>query len=140
MKFSLLICFSFLSISSLLASSPDSTRAVNVGDSIFISACPSKGFKYIEFYQKTRFVDPNATYNKETGDDFYEYFFGEGDFDSKVLPCEYANKQFRIISIRVLVDKNTGQDRPVMFLDLGLNKVAWVELNGAVAAMEVYLQ
>ncbi|MEZ4804311.1 MAG: hypothetical protein R2852_02160 [Bacteroidia bacterium] len=74
-------------------------------------------------------MNPNATYNKTTGEDFYEYFFLDGDFDVKSLPCKYANKKYRIISLRTLMDKNTGADRPVMFLDLGENTVAWVELN-----------
>ncbi len=118
----------------------DSSRMVQVGDSVFISACPVKGFMYIQFYQKTRFPNPAATYDKTTGDDFYEYFFLDGDFDVKPLPCSWAGKKYRIISIRTLVDKATGADRPVMFLELAPNTVAWVELNGAVEALEVYLE
>jgi len=137
----LLTLLLFLSFSSpLFSEDKDTTRTVFVGDTVLISECPKAGFKFIQYYQKTRFVNPNATYNKETGEDFYEYFFGDGDFDVKVLPCEYGSKGYRIISIRTLVDKNTGADRPVMFLDLGLNTVAWVELNGAVDAMEIYLE
>lgn len=132
--FSLMFCLN------ATASSSDSTRTVNVGDSVFIGTCPTKGFQHIQYYQKTRFTNPNATYNKTTGEDFYEYFFSEGDFDAKYLPCEYGGKKYRIISIRTLVDKNTGADRNVMFLELGLNTVAWVELPAAMEAWEVYVE
>lgn len=118
----------------------DSTRNVNVGDSVYISACPAKGFLYIQYYRKTRFPNPNASYNKATGEDFYEYFFTDGDFDAKYLPCEYGGKKYKIISIRTLLDKNTGSDITVMFLELGLNTVAWVALPQAVDAMEIYIE
>ncbi|MDP2175760.1 MAG: hypothetical protein Q8K70_07620 [Bacteroidota bacterium] len=135
--FTLLFSISFFNVD---AKSTDSTRRVDVGDSVFISNCLNNTYKHIQFYRKTRFPNPQATYNKTTGDDFYEYFFLDGDFDVKTLPCEYGNQKYRIISIRVFADKKTGQDRPVMFLDLGLNTVAWVELNGAVESLEIYLQ
>ncbi len=122
------------------ANTADSSRSVQVGDSVMISVCPAKGYTYLQYYQKTRFTNINATYNKTTGEDFYEYFFLDGDFDAKALPCSYGGKKYRIISIRTMVDKNTGADRPVMFLDLGPNTVAWVELNGAVEAVEVFLE
>ncbi len=124
----------------LKANTADSSRSVQVGDSVMISVCPAKGYVYLQYYQKTRFPNINSTYNKTTGEDFYEYFFLDGDFDAKALPCSYGGKKYRIISIRTLVDKNTGADRPVMFLDLGANTVAWVELNGAVEAVEVFLE
>ncbi|MCC6818122.1 MAG: hypothetical protein IT245_04460 [Bacteroidia bacterium] len=122
------------------AATNDSTRTVSIGDSVFISACPAKGFQHIQYYKKTRFPNPNASYDKTTGDDFYEYFFTDGDFDAKYLPCEFGGKKYRIISIRTLLDKNTGAERTVMFLDLGLNTVAWVELPNAVDVSEIYLE
>lgn len=122
------------------AQTQDSSRSVDVGDSVNISVCPGGGFKYIQYYKKTRFPNPNATYNKTTGEDFYEYFFSDGDFDAKYLPCEFGGKKYRIISIRTLLDKNTGKDMTVMFLDLGLNTVAWVALPMAVDALEIYLE
>ncbi len=122
------------------ANPADSSRSVQVGDSVMVSLCPTKGYIYLQYYQKTRFPNTNATYNKTSGEDFYEYFFLDGDFDAKALPCSYGNKKYRIISFRTLVDKNTGADRPIMFLDLGPNTVAWVELNGAVEAVEVFLE
>lgn len=142
MKNLLLFCFLLTGLTKASAATADSTRTANVGDSVFIAPCTQtlKNFAYIQYYQKNRFSDPNATYNKETGEDFYEYFFSEGDFDVRYLPCSYSGKKYRIISIRVLVDKNTGKDRPVMFLDLGPNTVAWVELNGAVESMEIYFE
>ena len=122
------------------ANTADSSRSVQVGDSVMVSICPAKGYVYLQYYQKTRFTNINASYNKTTGEDFYEYFFLDGDFDAKALPCSFGNKKYRIISFRTLVDKNTGADRPVMFLELGPNTVAWVELNGAVDAVEVFLE
>jgi hypothetical protein len=122
------------------ANTADSSRSVQVGDSVVVSACPTKGYVYLQYYQKTRFPSVTSTYNKTTGEDFYEYFFLDGDFDAKPLPCSYGNKKYRIIGFRTLVDKNTGADRPVMFLDLGPNTVLWVELNGAVESVEVFLE
>ena len=140
MRIFILSSILFFSVSLVTANTNDSTRAVQVGDSVFIAACPSGGFNYIQFYQKTRFTNPAATYDKTTGDDFYEYFFLDGDFDVKPLPCNYGSKKYRIVSIRTLVDKTTGADRPVMFLELAPNTIAWVELNGAVEALEIYLE
>ncbi len=140
MKHLLLIVSTLFCVQFSQANTADSSRSVQVGDSAMVSACPVKGYVYLQYYQKTRFTNVNATYNKTTGEDFYEYFFLDGDFDAKALPCSYGNKKYRILSIRTLVDKNTGADRPVMFLDLGLNTVAWVELNGAVEAVEVFLE
>lgn len=140
MRLKLLIFILFSGLYEARAESHDSTRTVAAGDSVFISACPAKGFAYIQFYQKTRFPNPGATYNRETGEDFYEYFFLDGDFDARPLPCAYGGKKYRIIGLRTLVDKKTGADRPVMFLELGTNTVAWVELSGAVESMEVYIE
>lgn len=140
MRTTLFIALSILSIQLISAQTADSSRTVNVGDSVFISSCPAKGYQYIQYYLKTRFPNPNASYDKTTGDDFYEYFFLDGDFDVKPLPCTYSGKKYRILSIRTLVDKETGADRPVMFLELGPNCVAWVELNGAVDALEIYIE
>lgn len=138
----ILIIFSIIltQSNSLFAKTMDSTKALLVGDTVTISPCPQNGFKHIQYYKKTRFPNPNATYNKETGDDFYEYFFLDGDFDVKILPCEYGNKKYKILSLRVFVDKNTGQDRRVMFLELEKNTVAWVELDLAVENWEVYIE
>lgn len=137
MKLSLLV-LCLVSSSALIASNQDSTKTVQVNDSITIGECPKSGYVFVQYYQKTRFPNPDAQYNHATGDDFYEYFFLDGDFDVKPLPCNYANKAYRIISIRTLVDKKTGADRPVMFLELGSNTVAWVELNGAVENLEIF--
>ncbi len=117
----------------------DSTRTLMVGDSINIAVCPSGGFKHIQLYTKTRFPSDGATtYNKETGDDFYEYFFTTGDFDVKMLPCIYGNKKYKITSIRVFADKKTGADRPVLFIEVDSKTVIWVE-QSAVLALEVYV-
>jgi len=140
MKATLLFSFFMMLITCIKAETKDSSRTVQVGDSVFLAACPAKGFKYIQYYRKTRFPNANASYNKATGDDFYEFFFLDGDFDAKVLPCEYAGKKFRIISIKTMMDKKTGVDRHVMFLDLGPDTVAWVELDGAVGEMEIYIE
>ncbi len=122
------------------ANTNDSSRLVNVGDSVKIKICPQNGYQHIQYFRKTRFTNINATYNKVTGDDFYEFFFLEGDFDAKALPCNFGDKKYKILSFKTFVDKITGADRPVMFLDLGPNTVAWVELNGAVANLEIYLE
>jgi hypothetical protein len=134
-----LLCFSLIVMTGY-AETNDSTRMVQANDSVFIGLCPAKGFKYIQYYRKTRFPPSNATYDKPTGDGFYEFFFTDGDFDVKILPCEYAGKKFRIIGLRTLMDKKTGADRHVMFLDLGPETVAWIELDGAVSEMEIYLE
>ena len=139
MKHLIMIFSTLFWVPFLQANTADSSRSVQVGDSVMLSTCPAKGYVYLQYYQKTRFTNINSNYNKLTGEDFYEYFFLDGDFDAKALPCSYGNKKYRILSIRTLVDKNTGADRPVMFLDLGLNTVAWVELSGAVDALEVFL-
>jgi hypothetical protein len=142
MKYPILFLFCF-NLSQLFAGpAADSTRALQVGDSVILGECPqnAKFYKYIQSYKKTRFPNPGATYNKQTGEDFYEYFFLDGDYDVKFLTCDYALKKYKVVSLRVFVDKNTGADRNVMFLDLGQNTVAWVELEGAAAAMEVYVE
>ena len=54
------------------SSTTDSTRTVMVGDSVYINQCKNNNYLYIQYYRKTRIVDLNATYNKETGDDFFE--------------------------------------------------------------------
>lgn len=126
--------------SNSFANTNDSTRLVNVGDSVKIKICPQKGYQHIQYFRKTRFTNINATYDKVTGDDFYEFFFLEGDFDAKELPCSFGDKKYKILSFKTFMDKTTGADRPVMFLELGPNTVAWVELNGAVANLEIYLE
>ncbi len=124
----------------LFSETKDSTKTLMVGDSVNIGACTPTGFKYIQLYKKTRTTNANGSYNKQTGEDFYEYFFNEGDFDVLTLPCEFALKKYRIISLRILEDKNTKADRRVMFLDLGNNLVAWVELDPAVENWEIYIE
>lgn len=125
---------------SAYASSNDSLKPIQVGDSVIIGNCTSPGYKFLQYYKKTRIPEPNATYNKQTGEDFYEFFFSNGDFDVKQLTCEYALKKYRVVCLKIFADKKTGAERPVMFLEIGQNTVAWVELEGAVASMEVYTE
>jgi hypothetical protein len=132
----ILILFSALSY----AGTNDSLRPIQVGDSVVLGNCSAPGYKYLQYYRKTRFPEPNATYNKQTGEDFYDYFFSNGDFDVKQLTCEYALKKYRVVCLKVFADKKTGAERPVMFLEIGPNTVVWVELEGAVASMEVYIE
>lgn len=140
MKYFLLLLCIVLAKPELKAQAKDSVRPLQVGDTVVIGTCPGKSFKFIQYYKKTLVPNPAATYNKETGEDFYEYFFLDGEYDVMMLPCSYAGGRYRVLSMRVFADKNTGADRNVVFLDIGLNTVAWVEFDGAVANWEIYVE
>jgi len=112
-----------------------------VGDSLVLNRCSNKdiGFLHIDIVVKTRWVNRGLTYNKETGEGFYDYFFNEGDFDSKRLPCSYAGRKFRIANIQQY-NNDDGSTRTVIIGQIdNEHTVLWIELDKAIQDKEIVL-
>jgi len=116
-------------------------KNVDVGDFVVFGKCTGKNqYKFIDKYKKSRVVDTAATYDTASGEGFYAYFFSEGDFDPSKLPGTYKGKQFKIISLEVFTDKNTKEDRRVLFIKLeDKNAIAWVEFDKAIESGELII-
>ena len=109
-----------------------------IGDSLTLGPCTGeKEFSSIDLMIKTRWPRQDLTYNKETGEGFYNWFFN-GDIDSGRLPCKYSGQKFRIASIHQY-DKEGGGIRTVVFGQVSADEavVLWIEIDDAVANGEV---
>lgn len=114
---------------------------VKVGDSLTLGKCSSAefGFLHIDKVVKTRWVDRGLTYDSVTGEGFYNYFFNEGDVDSRRLPCEYAGRKFRIASMSYH-KKDDGGKRLVIIGQIDDKRtVLWIEVDAAIKAKELTL-
>lgn len=116
-------------------------KTVDVGDFVVFGKYTGKNqYKFIDKYKKSRVVDTSITYDTISGEGFYSYFFSEGDFDPSKLPGTYKGKQFKIISLEVFKDKNTKEDRRVLFIQLEeKNTIAWVEFDKAIESGELII-
>lgn len=114
---------------------------LQIGDTIqFKTSCDSGAFNFIDLYTKTRYLDSVLRYDTSTGTGFYNSFFFDGDISAERLPCSYHNQKFTITSVQTFVDKNTGEDRLVVFVLLEKwNKVAWLEFIDAYESGEAQI-
>lgn len=111
---------------------------LTVGDSLTLGPCTGENFEYahIDILIKTRFPDSTATYNKETGEGFYKWYF-TGDIDSRRLPCSFQRMKFRIAAIHNYPQPD-GSTRTVVFGQfIDDATVLWIEINDAVKSGEV---
>mgnify|MGYP001062155988 CR=1 FL=1 len=121
----------------------DTTKqlVLEIGDTLtFKTNCNNGTFRFIDLYTKTRYTDSILNFNYFTGEGFHNAFFGSGDFDAKRLPCSYNGQKFTIISTQNFADKNTGEQRFIVFVMLeDWRKVAWIEFIEAYEAGEIVL-
>lgn len=115
---------------------------IEVGDTLLISTCKkgAKSFESMDLFVKTRIIDTSLTFNYETGDDFYDWYFGTGgDFDSRRLPCTFGGRKFRVMALNEFPNDD-GTNRMVILGQLDNERtVIWVELNKAVELRELIL-
>lgn len=111
---------------------------LTVGDSLTLGPCTGENFQYanIDILVKTRFPNPDATYNKETGEGFYNWYF-TGDIDSKRLNCTYQKMKFRIAAIHTYPNENGSTRTVVLGQFINEATVLWVEINDAIKTGEV---
>ncbi len=124
----------------LISSEKIQAQAIDlvVGDSLYLGFCTGDSVEYahIDVLVKTRFPHPEATYNRETGEGFYSWFFN-GDIDSRRLPCTFLGMKFRIAAIHTYPNED-GSTRTVVFGQI-LNEatVLWIEIAPALESREV---
>jgi hypothetical protein len=106
-------------------------KELTIGDTLYFHDCNGLNYEYIDLYLKTRWEDTSLTYNLNSGDGFYEYFFSKGDFDVARMPCSYKG-DFAVISAAQQVPRNDGTTRLVVLAVLEKDKkVAWLEIEKA---------
>jgi len=110
---------------------------LNIGDSLILSKCPGEAsFTHIDLMIKTRWPNPDATFDSVSGAGFYNWFF-DGDIDSKRLPCSYQGMKFRIASVHQYPNDD-GTTRTVVFGQLiDRSTVLWIEIQPAIESGEV---
>jgi hypothetical protein len=115
---------------------------LKIGDTlVFLHAKDENSYRFMDIFVKTRFVNDNTTYDKQTGEGFYDYFFMSGDFDMQRLPKSYKDKTCRIVSFREMQDKD--KSKPPRMVAFGLiddRTVVWIELDNALQSGEIGLQ
>jgi|GEM_PF-658234 len=137
------VVFSYSATIKAQTQDTDTTKqlVLEIGDTLtFKTYCENGTFNFIDLYTKTRYTDSILNFNYFTGEGFHNAFFGSGDFDAKRLPCSYNGQKFTIISTQYFMDKNTGEQRFVVFAMLeDWRKVAWIEFIDAYESGEIVL-
>lgn len=111
-----------------------------VGDTLEIGTCDSGAFKYLDYFRKTRWQGGEEAYDTTTGSGFYHSFFSTGDFNAEELACSFSGQKFTILGMEVLVNKNTGKDMAVLYLNgPDPNSVIWVDFYEALESAEIGL-
>jgi hypothetical protein len=88
---------------------------LQLGDTLYFANGEGDSYTYIDYYQKTRFekekVDFDSLYNWE----FYNTFFGTGDFDVTRMPKSMKGR-YGIIKHFMAVQDDAGKDRNVVIV------------------------
>lgn len=134
-KLGILLFFCFLGLSQSKAQFRE--ISLNVGDSLRLGACTDTfTYSHIDIMIKTRWPNPDATFDTLSGAGFYNWFF-DGDIDSRRLPCSFAGQKFRIASYHTYVNKD-GSQRTVIFGQfIDKSTALWIEIEKAIQSGEV---
>ncbi len=126
-----------LFISTSFATAQVREISLQVGDSLTLGPCTdSSQFAHIDLMIKTRWPNPEATYDTLSGKGFYNWYF-DGDVDSRRLPCSYARARFRIASYHTYTNDD-GSQRTVIFGQfIDHATVLWIEIEKAIESGEV---
>lgn len=114
------------------------TSDIGVGMWVKLSPCKqgAKTFNHIDLYTKTLFKDTIIPVDTATGEGLFESFFTPGEFDGKRLTCAYANKRYRVASLREFEVKGVMQRVMLLYTDK-FNELIWVQFDKAVEAREI---
>jgi hypothetical protein len=115
-------------------------KNIEVGMNVYIPACKkgNKSFTSMDMYRKTRIPPGKIEIDTLTGDGIFENFFAPGDFDARRLPCEYANKKYKVAALREFDDEKTKETKRVMILyTKDPYTMIWVEFDKAVELKEI---
>lgn len=108
-----------------------------VGDTLIFGNTDSSFYPHIDYYVKTRIEPGNRTYNHETGDGFYQYFFSSGDFDASRLPASFKGKSCVIVAFQD-VKGDDGIERTIVLARLESERhIAWIEMQSALESGEI---
>lgn len=80
---------------------------LSIGDTLYFGNCNGEAYTYIDLYVKTRFEKDSISYDSIDGWNFYNRFFGFGDFDVSRMPCSYKDK-YGIIKHMMAVQNEDG--------------------------------
>ena len=80
----------FILLTSIVNIEAQKNVSLNVGDSLTLGDCSRDdvGFTSMDLIVKTRFPENEFVYNDSTGEGFFNWFLGTGDFDSRRLPTQ----------------------------------------------------
>ncbi|MES2559682.1 MAG: hypothetical protein V4590_08085 [Bacteroidota bacterium] len=115
-------------------------KQIEVGMLVKLTACKSgsKAFTSMDMYRKTRIPEGKIIIDTLTGDGVFENFFAPGDFDARRLPCDYANKKYKVAALREFDDDKTKSVKRVMILYTSdPYTMIWVEFDKAVELKEI---
>lgn len=88
---------------------------LTIGDTLYFGACTGEAYTYIDLYVKTRFEQDSISYDSIDGWEFYNRFFGTGDFDVSRLPCGYKDR-FGIIKHMMAIQNDEGEQMNVVIV------------------------
>ncbi len=138
MKNVLLVCALILSGTSSFAQYTE--KNIEVGMTVKLAKCNAqqKAFESMDMYRKTRIPEYNIIIDTLTGDGVFENFFTPGDFDSRRLPCSYANQSYKVAALREFDDPKNKTTRRVMILyTKETYTMIWVEFDKALELKEI---
>lgn len=95
-------------LSSFLSFAQTEEVELAVGDTLYFGVCDGEAYSYIDLYVKTRFEKDSISYDTLNNWEFYNRFFGSGDFDVTRLPCSYKNS-YGIIKHMMSVQNKDGE-------------------------------
>lgn len=128
-----------------LVLAPEYSRAqkaidVSVNDTLTLGFCAGDSgyYRFIEGLVKTHWPFPELTYDRETGKNFYKWFFN-GDIDSRSIPCVNEGLRFRVAALQNLKDEN-GKEVMVLFGSLENDSIIlWIDLQQAWTSKEIII-
>jgi len=109
---------------------------VEIGDTLFFDQCAGENYKYIDYFQKTRFEVDKPLSDTATGFNYYRTFFDTGDFDVHRMPCEMAGK-YGIIKHMMQVELEKIGKQIVFIAEIEKGKTAAYIVEPAFAQGEI---
>lgn len=113
-------------------------KQIEVGMMVKLTACKSgsKSFTSMDMYRKTRIPPGQIVIDTSTGDGVFENFFAPGDFDARRLPCEYANKKYKVAALREFEEEKSVKRVMILYTKDPYTMI-WVEFDKAVELKEI---
>lgn len=110
MRFSLILLIATLTLNLYAQEEAE----IQIGDTLYFTACEGSNYQYIDLYVKTRFEKDSISYDSINGWEFYNRFFNTGDFDVSRMSCDYEGK-YGIVKHMMAIEDESGNWHNIVY-------------------------